>query len=364
MNIHFEDDDLKTLGLENEKSPSESDIKKAYFKLARKHHPDKNPNDKEGAEERFKTIGAAYERLSDPDFQYQARNVNGDRTANAAESRQEAAAQQQRAAQAQRETAAQQQRAAQAPRQNAPAGKSTEAPRPRTTKPQAKNPADTQQEARRNKDRQKTAAAAEARQNTRTKTTPAYQEFTNLKLDLKTFIKALKHLFDNALTITPAINPKWNSAANPWNKAGTHRNTARPPAQYDICLQHGKNERAHATVFQNRQDHVIDFNPKDTKSMELAITSAKSAGWPQMEVFRELTPEQQKSMSGLAKNNGMSFSYAPSAKKEAALDDYYKNNGMQSPKQRDMTQPSMHQEEAQKPSWTRPSPGRSAAAAA
>ena len=43
---------------------SESEIKRAYRRLARKHHPDVNPGDK-AAEARFKKINEAYEVLSD-----------------------------------------------------------------------------------------------------------------------------------------------------------------------------------------------------------------------------------------------------------------------------------------------------------
>jgi molecular chaperone DnaJ len=48
------------------KSASQDEIKKAYRDLARKWHPDRNPDD-EQAEERFKEIQQAYDALSDPE---------------------------------------------------------------------------------------------------------------------------------------------------------------------------------------------------------------------------------------------------------------------------------------------------------
>ncbi|MEK7680127.1 MAG: molecular chaperone DnaJ, partial [Deltaproteobacteria bacterium] len=45
------------------KESSETEIKKAYKKLAMKYHPDRNPNDK-NSEEKFKQVGEAYEVLS------------------------------------------------------------------------------------------------------------------------------------------------------------------------------------------------------------------------------------------------------------------------------------------------------------
>jgi curved DNA-binding protein len=56
-------DYYKTLGVD--RKASEEDIKRAYRKLAMKHHPDRNPGNKQ-AEEKFKEINEAYQVLSDP----------------------------------------------------------------------------------------------------------------------------------------------------------------------------------------------------------------------------------------------------------------------------------------------------------
>ena len=58
----FEKDYYKTLGVSETATPKE--ITKAYRKLARELHPDKNPGDA-AAEERFKAVSAAYDVLGD-----------------------------------------------------------------------------------------------------------------------------------------------------------------------------------------------------------------------------------------------------------------------------------------------------------
>src|SRR5580658_10007519 len=67
-------DYYKTLGVDKKATPE--DIKKAYRKLARKYHPDTNPDDKQ-AEERFKEISQAHDVLGDPDKRKQYDSGSG-----------------------------------------------------------------------------------------------------------------------------------------------------------------------------------------------------------------------------------------------------------------------------------------------
>lgn len=58
------EDLYKVLGVS--KKATDEEIKKAYRKLARKYHPDRNPDDPK-AEEKFKEVQGAYDTLSDPE---------------------------------------------------------------------------------------------------------------------------------------------------------------------------------------------------------------------------------------------------------------------------------------------------------
>ena len=60
-------DYYEVLGVQ--KSASADEIKQAFRRLALKHHPDRNPTNKDEARERFKEISEAYEVLSDPQKQ-------------------------------------------------------------------------------------------------------------------------------------------------------------------------------------------------------------------------------------------------------------------------------------------------------
>src|ERR1700722_19031835 len=68
------DDYYPTLGVDKKATPEE--IKKAYRKLARTYHPDRNPDDKQ-AEARFKEISQAHDVLSDPEKRKQYDSGSG-----------------------------------------------------------------------------------------------------------------------------------------------------------------------------------------------------------------------------------------------------------------------------------------------
>jgi molecular chaperone DnaJ len=67
-------DYYKTLGVDKKATPEE--IKKAYRKLARQYHPDRNPGDKD-AEARFKEVSQAHDVLGDPEKRKQYDSGSG-----------------------------------------------------------------------------------------------------------------------------------------------------------------------------------------------------------------------------------------------------------------------------------------------
>eukprot|EP01047_Picozoa_sp_COSAG01_P039986 COSAG01_NODE_3335_length_6237_cov_5.928315_5_plen_420_part_00 len=62
--VHGGRDYYKILGVRRD--ADEKALKKAYRKLAMKHHPDKNPGNEEKAQKKFMAVSSAYEVLSDP----------------------------------------------------------------------------------------------------------------------------------------------------------------------------------------------------------------------------------------------------------------------------------------------------------
>ncbi len=62
-------DPYRVLGIDN--SASDAEIKRAYRRLARQHHPDRNPGDS-ASEDRFKSIQAALDEIGTPEKRQQS----------------------------------------------------------------------------------------------------------------------------------------------------------------------------------------------------------------------------------------------------------------------------------------------------
>jgi curved DNA-binding protein CbpA len=75
-------DYYEVLGLP--KTATDAEIKKAYKKLAVKWHPDKNPNNRDEAVDKFREITEAYENLTDPEKRktYDTYGFEGPKAAN------------------------------------------------------------------------------------------------------------------------------------------------------------------------------------------------------------------------------------------------------------------------------------------
>ena len=66
----------EVLGLEP--GATSAEVKKAYHKLSRQHHPDKNPQDPEGAAEKMTAINNAYEKLTEINKRRESSGRGGD----------------------------------------------------------------------------------------------------------------------------------------------------------------------------------------------------------------------------------------------------------------------------------------------
>ena len=65
--LHMSEDPYAVLGVARDATDAE--IKRTYRRLARQHHPDRNPDDA-AAEERFKSIQSAYDNIGSPEARH------------------------------------------------------------------------------------------------------------------------------------------------------------------------------------------------------------------------------------------------------------------------------------------------------
>jgi len=68
--------------LEINESATQEEIKKAYYKMALKYHPDKDPNNQEEAKKKFQEVSGAYEILGDEERRKRYDNGETDFTEN------------------------------------------------------------------------------------------------------------------------------------------------------------------------------------------------------------------------------------------------------------------------------------------